>query len=39
MVNRFMTILYVGLVVLGLALTIPWWALIGWVAMHIVGRM
>ena len=39
MVNRIMTILYVGLVMLGLALTIPWWALIGWVAMHIVNGM
>ena len=33
------TILCVGLVFLGLALTIPWWGLLGWVAFRLVGAL
>lgn len=35
MVDRIKTIVYVGLVILGLVLTIPWWGLIGWMAMRL----
>lgn len=27
--------MYVSLVILGLVLTIPWWGLIGWVALRL----
>jgi hypothetical protein len=37
--NRLKTIFCVGLVLLGLVLTIPWWALIGWLAVHLVGSL
>lgn len=35
-VDRIKTILCVGLVILGLMLTLPWWGLIGWVAVQLV---
>ena len=35
MVERVKTIFCVGLVILGLLLTIPWWGLIGWMAMRL----
>ena len=34
-VERVKTIFCVGLVILGLLLTIPWWGLIGWMAMRL----
>ncbi len=35
MIDRIKTVFCVGLVILGLALTVPWWGLIGWAAIRL----
>ena len=37
--DQLKTILCVGLVLLGLALTVPWWGLLGWMALRLVRNL
>lgn len=37
--ERVKAVFCVGLVVLGLLLTIPWWGLIGWAALQLLRRL